>query len=103
MPVADDEYVMVAAGAPAGCTTDDVSWPVLPSARLSEVGCTVNDVIAFGAAVTFTVTPAVNAVVVKPVPEPLAVTVIVAVPGATAVTTPAVVTVAIDALLVAYA
>lgn len=44
--------------------------------------------MAAGAADTVTVTPAVNAVVVKPVPDPLAVTVMVATPGATAVTTP---------------
>ena len=54
------------------------------------VGCTVMPVNAGGAAETVTVTPAVKAAVVKPVPEPVAVTVMVAVPGATAVTTPVV-------------
>ena len=69
-----------------------------------DVGDTVKPVNAGGAAVTFTVTPAVKADVVKPVPEPFAVTVIVAVPGATAVTTPDVAfTDAIAALLDAYA
>ena len=66
-------------------------------------GCTVSDETPPGAIDTVTVVLAVKAVVVKPAPEPVAVVVMVAVPGATAVISPVAATVATFVPLDTYA
>jgi hypothetical protein len=86
----DEEYAIVAAVAPAGCVTDDVSCCCAPVAMFSAAGCTLSADSDGGAAETLTVTPKVRVAELKPAPVPVAVTVIVVVPGATAVTTPVV-------------
>jgi hypothetical protein len=104
---ADVPNVMTAGAQPAGWTmprrTVAVSKPnVWPRASESVFGWTVSDVMPAGSAPTLTVTACVRLVVEKPVPEPVAVTVIVATPGPTAVTTPVVaLTVATDGVLLA--
>ena len=102
--VAFDENVGVGTVMPGAAVTTAEIWRVVPTAISMFVGWTVRPVNDGGAAVTLIVTPAVNCVVVKPAPDPLAVTVMVAVPGATAVTTPVVgLTPAMAELLVLYA
>jgi hypothetical protein len=82
--------VIVAAVAPAGCCAEATTVAVAPLASDNVAGVTLSDVIPVGSAVTVMAAAAVSVVVVKPVPEPVTDTVIVATPGATAVTTPVV-------------
>jgi hypothetical protein len=97
-------YAMDAAGAPAGCWTVVASWPVRPVSSDSAPGFTLSDEIASGAADTLIATDAVRVADAKPVPEPVAVTVIVATPvDEPAVTRPCEFTEAIAALEVVYA
>jgi hypothetical protein len=78
-------YVTLAAGAPLGCDTEGVSPCVCPTVRLAALGDTLIPVMAAGSAETVTVA-------VPCTPSTVAVTV--ALPTATAVTSPAVLTVA---------
>ena len=80
-------YAIVNAGAPAGCTTEAVNPWVRPTDMASDAGCTLSDVMPDGNAPTVIVAEAVRLAGEKPVPAPAAVAVIVATPGATAVTT----------------
>jgi len=81
-------YVYDTATAALALAGVGVSWTVCPAATEGVVGASVTPFIAFGNEVTVTSAVAVRAVVVKPEPLPVAVTVIVALPGATPVTTP---------------
>jgi hypothetical protein len=92
---------MVAAEA-RGPAADAVRACVPPCASATELGCTFNDVRPGARSDTVIVTAWLIVAVVKPAAVPVAETVMVATPGATAVTTPAAVTDAIVADEVVY-
>ena len=81
--------VMTAAAAPVGCCAEPTSGAVEPTAIDSDDGCTVKPVDGRRSRRHVDRHASRQRRRVKPVPEPVAVTVMVAVPGATAVTTPA--------------
>jgi hypothetical protein len=100
---ADVPYVIVAAEA-RGPAAEAVRACVPPCASETELGCTFNVVRPGARSETVIVTAWLIVAVVKPAAVPVAETVMVATPGATAVTTPAAVTDAIvaDELVYVY-
>lgn len=82
---------------------DGVSGAVPPVSSATLSGLSVKPVSAGGGVLTVTTTVACRELAVNPEPLPLAVTVIVEVPGATAVITPVLLTLATAAALLVYA
>ncbi len=94
-------YEMLAVGAPLGCVTEAVRLRVWPTTTLTELGDTATAVTAIGNCATVTSTVVVTLDAEKfAFPADAAVTVIVADPAPTAVTTPAPLTVATLAAVV---
>ena len=87
---------------PVWLVADAASWLVCPNASAKELGWTLSAVIPGTSADTVMVTAWLIVALAKPVPEPVAVTTMVATPGATADTTPAAETVAMAVELVVY-
>jgi hypothetical protein len=96
-------YVTTAVGAPTGCCTDALTCVVAFTKTLADVGEIVSDVMPSGAAVTVTTTVRMMLLALNPaVPDDDAVTEMLVVPIASAVTTPDADTVATEGLALCH-